>query len=98
MRFISSTGSILGLQWGSLNPLEKGKLLSGGEKAEQSAETLGIQPHERLCSLLLLWLLICQVSYHQLSFAFEMLIYTSAVLHNFSAILPGGPGVGELFL
>ena len=32
-----------------------------------------------IACLLFLWLLICRVSPHQLSFAFEMLIYTSAV-------------------
>lgn len=68
------------------------------EKAGQGVGTLRRRSHELLCSLLVLWLLICGVSYHQLSFAFEMLIYTSAVLHNFSASLPGGPGVGELVL
>lgn len=33
------------------------------------------RPNGPLCSLLVLWLLICRVSCHHLSFAFDMLIY-----------------------
>lgn len=60
-------------------PCGEGKASERGEKAGQSAGTLRCRPNELLCSLLVLWPLICRVSYHQLSFAFEMLIYTSAV-------------------
>lgn len=37
------------------------------------------QPAELVACLLFLWLLIYRISHHQLSFAFEMLIYSSAV-------------------
>ena len=79
-------------------PCREGKESERGEKAAPSAGTLRNRPNELLCCLLVLWPLICRVSYHQLSFAFEMLIYTSAVLHNLSATLPGGPGVGKIIL
>lgn len=55
-------------------------------------------PDQPLGSLLSLWLLICRVRRRQLSFAFERLVYTSAVEHSSSALLASGPRVGKLGL